>query len=283
MNRNITAFVLTLNEERRLPFIYENLKDFCEIIVFDGGSTDGTEAFCNKNNIKFVRRPDEGSHDLRVKGMAWVFQNITTDYVLHVISTHLYPKELLESFSKVANENKLSAVYCDVIVRRYGQVVHRPPFRRISSACIFYKKSIITFEKTKIHDELGIQFDQNTMIRLEGRDELALHLIRDEECLSFTNKTIKYAVVEAEQKFKSGQKVGFFGVFFRPLYRFLYSYFRLGSFLYGVPGLIYAILNLVYDFQVNIILWELCNNLTEKNIIKMNEVYRTKFIELNRK
>ena len=98
---------------------------------------------------------------------------------MHVLSTHFYPKELLNRFSEIANENKLTAVYHDVIVYRYGVMVHRPIVRRISSACVFYKKNIINFEKSKIHDELAIQFDKNNMVRLEARDELSLHLIRD--------------------------------------------------------------------------------------------------------
>ena len=63
MNNNITAMIFTFNEERRLPFIYDNLKEFCQIIVFDGGSSDGTEKFCNDNNISpdFIHIDVEGA------------------------------------------------------------------------------------------------------------------------------------------------------------------------------------------------------------------------------
>ena len=58
MNKNITAIVFARNELRRLPYVIDNLKGFCEIIVCDGGSTDGTLDYCNKNNIKYVVRPE---------------------------------------------------------------------------------------------------------------------------------------------------------------------------------------------------------------------------------
>ena len=52
MNKNITAIVFARNEEKRILSIFQNLKGFCEIIVFDGGSTDSTEKLC-KQKINF--------------------------------------------------------------------------------------------------------------------------------------------------------------------------------------------------------------------------------------
>ena len=67
MNKNITAIVFTRNEISRLPFVIDNLKGFCDIIVYDGGSTDGTLDYCNKNNVKYVIRPELGEDFLGPK------------------------------------------------------------------------------------------------------------------------------------------------------------------------------------------------------------------------
>ncbi|NCX93340.1 MAG: glycosyltransferase [Gammaproteobacteria bacterium] len=269
MNKNITAIVFTRNEERRIAAIYQNLKDFCEIIVFDGGSTDGTEVFCRENGVKFVSRPADAS-EMRLQSLKWVYENTPTDYVIHVYCAHFYPKQLLDQFAQVANENKKSAVFHDVVIYRYGDVVHRPLFRRISSACVFYKKSIINFEKSKIHDELAITFDERTMVRLAGRDDLSLHLFQDEDCESYTKKTINYQALEARQRFASGERMSGVKLVLGPIARFLYRYFRTGSFTKGSKGLVYSVLNLIYDFNVSIILWELTNQLTFDDAIKKN-------------
>ena len=116
MNKNITAIVFTRNEERRIPIVYQNLKDFCEIIVFDGGSTDGTEQFCQQNNITFVRRPEGESWTDRLESMPWVYEHTPTEYLIHVYGTHFYPKPLLEKFAAIANENQKLAVYHDVVI-----------------------------------------------------------------------------------------------------------------------------------------------------------------------
>lgn len=270
MNKNITAMVFTRNEVKRISAIYQNLKNFCEIIVFDGGSTDGTENFCKQNGIKFILRPEGDEWEERVSSLRWVYDSTPTEYVMHVYAAHFFPKTLLKKFAKVADENVKTAVYNDVVIYRYGDVVHRPLFRRISSVCLFYKKSIVNFEKSKIHDELGISFDEKTMIRLPGKDELSLHLFQDEDCESFTKKTINYEVLEARQRFEAGERMTGLKLIFGPVGRFIYRYLRTGSFTKGSKGLIYSILNLIYDFNASIILWELTNKLTYDDAIKKN-------------
>jgi len=277
MNKNITAMIATFNEERRLPYVYENLKNFCNIIVFDGGSTDKTFEYCKKENIKFLSRPkvDKGD-EMRLGDLMWMFKNTPTEYVILVYCAHFYPVELLNCYSKIANENILSAVYQDLIVFRYGTIVHKPFVRRIPSVCNFFKKSIINFEGAKIHDELAIKFDKTNMIRLEAKDELSLHLFQDDDCQSFTTKTIKYAALEAKQQFGASKRLGFLGLLFKPLWRGFYAYFRSGAVKRGIPGLIYSILNMVYDFQVNIMIWELSNNLDRQGMIKAHGLIRAK-------
>jgi len=268
---NITAIIFTRNEERRISAVYQNLKDFCEIIVFDGGSTDGTEDFCKSNNIRFVRRPKGDSWSERVNTLPWVYENTPTEYVIHVYGSHYYPRQLLDQFGQVANENMKSAVFHDVVIYRYGDVVHRPLFRRISSACVFYKKSIINFEKSKIHDELAIAFDEKTMARLPGRDDWSLHLFQDEDCESFTKKTINYQALEAKQRFDAEERMTGAKLIFGPVGRFIYRYLRTGSFSRGSKGLVYSVLNFIYDFNVCIILWALYNQITYENAEKMRK------------
>lgn len=280
MNKNITAMVFTLNEERRIEGIYQNLKDFCEIIVFDGGSTDGTKAFCERAGVKFISRPPDDSI-MRLESLKWAYKNTSTEYVIHVYCAHFYPQPLLEKFAAVATENKILAVYHDVVIYRYGEIVHRPIIRRISSTSVFCKKSAINFDNSKIHDEISISFDEKTMIRLPAKDELSLHLLQDEDCETFTKKTINYEALEARQRIKAGEHVSRIGMIWGPVRRFTYRYFRDGSFMRGTKGLVYSVLNLIYDLNVCIIMWELSNELTIDDARRKNALKKTELLHMS--
>jgi hypothetical protein len=108
------------------------------------------------------------------------------------------------------------------------------------------------------------------MVRLPGRDELSLHNFQDEDCESFTKKTINYVAIEARQRFITGERMTGANALFGPLIRFFYQYFRTGSFTKGSKGLVYSVLNLIYDLNLSIILWELTNQITYDDAVRKN-------------
>ncbi|BEI38353.1 hypothetical protein PHIN8_02970 [Polynucleobacter sp. HIN8] len=279
-NNNITAIVFTFNEERRIGFVLDNLIGYCNIMVIDGGSTDNTEKVCNKHAVIFLRRPECSPNDeMRLDTLKWAYDQVPTDYVIHVYCSHFYPAKLLEAFEKLTKEKNLDAIYHDLVVLRYGRIVHRPIIKRTSSACVFYKKSIINFAKSKIHDELAIQYNPNTMIRLKAEDDLSLHVFQDEDYLSTEKKHLGYARTEASQMLRAGhRKIGRYDLFLGPLLKFLYMYLRSGAFMNGVPGLIYSIALFQYNLSKNIFLWEMQNSMERPEIIKANNALRSRLI-----
>lgn len=279
-NKNITALVFTFNEERRIRFILDNLKGYCNIMVFDGGSTDGTEQICRESGVVFLRRPECSPDDeMRLGSLKWAYDQAPTDYVMHVYCSHFYPPRLLEAFGRLTQQSNLDAIYHDVVVLRYGHVVHRPVVRRISSACVLYKKSIINFHESRIHDELAIQFNAESMVRLMAVDELSLHVFQDDDYLSTEKKHLGYAKTEANQMMRLGhKKVARYDLFIGPLFKFVYYYFRSGAFMNGVPGLIYAIALFQYDLSKNTFLWEMQNSIDRPQAIKANDDLRRRLI-----
>jgi len=280
MNKSITALVFAFNEERRIRLVLENLSGYCNIIVLDGGSVDATESICREYDVIFLRRPEPSPEDeMRLGSLKWAYQQTPTDYVMHVYCSHFYPNELLKTFDQLTQQGNLDAIYHDVVVLRYGQIVHRPVVRRIASACVLYKKSIVNFHESKIHDELAIQFNSKSMVRLKATDSLSLHVFQDEDYLSTEKKHLGYAKTEADQMLRSGyKKVGRYDLLLRPFFKFIYYYFRSGAFMHGSPGLIYSIALFQYDLSKTTFLWEMQNSMERSQATKANDTLRRKLI-----
>lgn len=282
--------VFTFNEERRLPFVYRNLKEFCDIIVFDGGSTDGTENFCKENNIKFIRRPantvthtqeNRQSEGMWPEILRFAYAQCATEYVMHVYTAHYYPPRLLERFGEIASDDKVSAVYCDLVSWRYGAIVHQAFLRRVPSVCVFYKKSIVNFEKTRIHDELAIEFDERTMVRIRANNDTSLHLFQDETYIVASSKNLKYAEIDARQRFDRSDQCSLIVGILRATGRFFYNYVRLGSFRFGAKGLAYALINFQYELSIAIMKWEFKEGLIGEIPIQHNADKRNELLMKN--
>ena len=136
----------------------------------------------------------------------FAYAHCPTVYVLHMICSHFYPPPLLCEFDRIASEGVKIDVYNDVVVLQCGHIVYQAFMRHVSTVCVCCKKFIIDFERTKIHDELGIVFDEKNMVRLRADNSNFLCLFQDKSCFSLTSKTIKYAEIETRQRIKRGEK-----------------------------------------------------------------------------
>lgn len=279
MYKNFTAAWFLKDELSRLKLLHKNFRGICQIVVFDGGSSDGSEEYCLQNKIRFISKPNAVSWEERTKLIQWCLNKIETKYVLIVYAAHFYPKSLLDKFGQISNKNELDAVFHNVVIYRYGETVHRAFFRRIPSVCNFFNKEIFKSNNPKIHDEWHIDFDSSNMTKLEPTDDLSLHLFQDEDSISFAKKTINYIEIEAKQKFDEGLRVSFANLLFQPLLSAIFRYIRTGAILYGSKGLVYTYLNFVYDLTLQIRIWELTHSFQRPNAQDLNAKTKKKYLE----
>lgn len=264
-SNKITSIILAKNEAHRLPLIFENLKDFSEVIVFDGGSTDDTEKVCNKYGISFIKRPPE--YRLMVGAdNRFCMEAVRTPYVLYVICSHYYPTQLLDEFKKVAEQEIYSAVYHDVLIYTYGKVVHRPFFRRRSSASNFYRVDAVNFDNSIVHNEAPVEVPKEKKLFLPAKDKYSIHLFRDYTVEKAENTYSFYSWQDANHRYKLGERTSFWNIIYRPLKNFLRQYIRCGSVLYGSEGLIYALLHAELELNIQMKLWELQNDISLEKV-----------------
>lgn len=265
----ITAVVFAKNEEQRLPLIFENLSNFSEIVVFDGGSTDHTKELCDLHGVQFISRPPENRHTVAADAK-FVWAHVKTPYVLAVNCSHYYPRLLLDECKRIAEEGRYKAVYHDVVIYTYGQVVHRPFFRRRSSACNFYHVGVVNFENSKVHNETPVEARPEDRRVLPAKDEYAIHLFRDYDVAKAEANHSFYGDQDAKFRFESGVRANLWSMIWRPVKYFLHQYMRCGSIKYGTAGFVYAALFAQLEMNIQFKIWELQNQHQLRQLIRKN-------------
>lgn len=103
----ISATVITLNEERNIARCIDALKKIAdEIVVLDSGSTDGTQRICEEKGVTFHTRPfdDYAAQKNQAADLA------THDFILSVDADEA-PSDLLRASIFAAKANQTADVY----------------------------------------------------------------------------------------------------------------------------------------------------------------------------
>lgn len=277
-SEHITAIIFAKDEAKRLPMIFANLSDFAEIIVFDGGSNDNTKEICKQNNIKCIQRPPE-YRAIVGADLKFGFEHVQTPYLLYVNCSHYYPRRLLREFKRVAEEGRYYAVYHDHVIYTYSKIVHRPFFRRRSSATNFYRVNAVNFEHSIVHNEAPVEVPEHLKFYVPADDEYAVHMFRDYDVKKAEMNHSFYGELDAKQRFEAGARSNLRTILFRPTKYFLYEYIRCGAILGGIEGFIYALLYAQLELNIQLKLWELQKNHSLQSIIERNIEMRKKMYE----
>ncbi len=256
---NITAIILTFNEETNIRACLESIKDVVsEIFIVDSGSTDNTLNIAKEYNCEIVSHPFENYSFQR----NWALDNlsISNNWVLNLDADHRLTVELRNELKVIFDKNIPPAINGFLTSRR---TIFMGKWIRFGGHYPTYHS--VLFRKGKGYCEIK-QYDQHfkvegDLIKLKGD---IIDVITD-SLFNFTLRHNKWSSLEASElssKLKGGdgviesnrtgnaiQKRRYlksvyekFPLFFRPFIYFIVRYlFRLG-FLDGTRGLIFHIL-----------------------------------------
>ncbi len=242
----LTAMVLTLNEELRLPECLERLQWADEILVVDSFSKDNTVALAKAAGARVEQHKFEGF----AQQINWGSEQAKNEWVLMVDADELVTPELRDSIRRTLAD----APDCDVYdVIRDAFFLERP--MRSSSWSNdriprLYKRGKLVFTGT-VHPKPLLQGLKIGVLR----GKLLHHTYESIE--HYFEKTQKYSSYGAKDDYAAGRRIGLVSVFLGPFWRFFHNYFLRGEILDGKMGLLSSGLAASYAFIKYAKLWGL--------------------------
>lgn len=238
----ISVVINTYNAEKHLKVVVEAVKDFDEVLVCDMESTDSTLTIAREMGCRIVTFPKNGvsivepAREFAIHEAAneWVLVVDADEIVTPQLKDYLYRRiKEADCPDGIAIPRKnyfmgrfMHSCYPDYILRFFRkEVTHWPPVIHTSPVVEGRVERI-----PKKHKELAFE-----------------HLANDSvaDILRKNNTYSDYEVVRRRHKnYGIGALIG------KPLFRFFKSYFLKGGCRDGIPGLIHAKLDSMYQFTI---------------------------------
>ena len=200
-----------------------------DIIVVDSGSTDATVERAQQAGAKVISITWSGFGAARNTGAA----NAQNDWVLSIDADERATNEMAESV-KTADISDALVIYGFKRQNYFlGKKIRFGEWGR-DSVYRFYNRTHVSWDLSPVHEHLT--GENCTKKILKGAID-HYPVIREEQN---TEKTIRYATLNAEKFFQQGKKATFEKRFLSPAFDFIKSYIFLLGFLDGKQGFIIA-------------------------------------------
>lgn len=234
-SQKISALLITLNEEKNMEEILENLSFADEIIVVDSFSSDRTAPIVKAHGkAKLIQRAFKNYTDQ--KGFA--LEQAAHDWILFLdADERITPKLKEEILEIVRSETETASAYYFLRTFMFQDRVLRFSGWQTDKNYRLFKKSKVHFAEDRIvHETLVVDGESKTL-----KNRLIHYSYANYE--DYKGKMIKYGTMKARDEFKKGKKGSWFHCLFRPTYKFVNHFFFRFGFLDGKKGIIICYLN----------------------------------------
>lgn len=253
---NLSIVMITKNSADKIEDCLKPVKSLAgEILVIDGGSTDGTVEIARKHNARVINQAGKGYADWRNQGI----KEASGEWIFYLDSDERVTPELATEIELLITSHELS-FFTYAIPRRniiLGKEMRHggwwPDYvKRL------YKKSSLKKWVGELHEEPVFEGEmghlKNPMIHLKHSN-----------LSEMIEKTNKWSEIEAKLLFDAGHPAMSWWRFFRIMASELwYRLIVKKGFLDGVEGVIYAIYQVWSKFVTYAKLWEMQQKIKTK-------------------
>jgi glycosyltransferase involved in cell wall biosynthesis len=236
---NISIVINCRNEATVIAATLQSLRSVTDdIIVYDNGSTDGTQQVVKQLRVQLHEGPWEGFGKTKNKANALA----KYDWILSMDADEEIDEQLkasLLAFNPIAEK----AVY-DLSFKTFigNKCLYYGEWRGDHHIRLFHRK-YVQWDDEPVHEKLLIPGDFS-ILKLKG---YVLHrTIKDIK--GYAEKTTKYAMLNAEKYFRQGKKASWIKLRLSPGFTFFHYYILKLGFLDGFEGYLCAKMTAHYTF-----------------------------------
>jgi len=164
--------ILTLNSGKTLKRCLESVKDFAEIIICDGNSTDNTLDIAKEYGCKVVKQEETEKKNIKIKNFSRVrnkcLKAATYDWFFYIDSDDMASPELVEEIRNIVKRNKPPYIYeVPVKVILNGRVVEHYSSYPGRERRFFNRKTNAYFIKP-VHERIEFDSEKYEVGRLKS-------------------------------------------------------------------------------------------------------------------
>ena len=231
---NVTAIILTKNEERNIEDCITSIQCADEILVIDDESTDATVSLAENLGAKVISHPLQNNW---AQQRLFAIEQAAFEWVLFVDADERISEELNASITKVVKEEKRAYLLERHNVFHYNKATHgsmRPdkvlrlmPKDGTRIQGEVHEKFISSYPEAEIHGKL-------------------FHYTYD-NWTQYLYKMNRYTSIAAEQYYEKGKHCSFVkDIILRPVWAFFKIYILQRGFLDGKIGFILSLYHYAY-------------------------------------
>jgi glycosyltransferase involved in cell wall biosynthesis len=238
--QSLSVVIICKNEADIIGQTLQSLEGLCDdIIVYDNGSTDGTQQVVKQNNAFLYEGSYEGFGKTKNKAIALA----KYDWILCLDADEAIDEELKHSLLQWQPENEMT-VY-ELAFKNFFESKHlkHGEWGRDYHVRIFNRKKVL-WDEAPVHENLVLP-DGSIVKRIKGSIlHRTLRNVND-----YRIKMQRYAMLGAEKYYRQGKKANWFKLNLSPFFTFVNYYFLKLGFLDGKEGYIIARMTANYTYM----------------------------------
>jgi len=232
--KKLSVLIITLNEERYIKSLLEDIDFADEIIVVDSYSSDKTVSIIQSiPNVKLIQNQFIDYTSQR----NFALDQAKNNWILFIdADERLTPELKAEILATINNKNAASAYLIYRTFMFKNKKLHFSGwqtdkiFRLFKKSDCRYKEDRMVHEKLFVNGKTAVLKNKLIHFSYTSYEEYKL-------------KMKKYGILKANEKIKKGQKPAHLLLYFHPIYTFLYQYLIRLGFLDGMKGITICYLN----------------------------------------